>query len=129
MSEQKNKDFIRRYASALDGKPKPAEVVAEFVTDQELADHIAIFEAAFPSYAFLIEDLIAEGDKVVLRGTFQGVHKGELMGIPPTGKEARISLMLVYRIAGEKIVEHWMNADTFSLLQQIGAIPARAEVA
>jgi len=45
------------------------------------------------------------------------------MGIPATGKEATISVMLIYRIAGGKIVEHWMNADSLGLLQQLGAVP------
>jgi len=67
--------------------------------------------------------MIAEGDKVVVRSTFRGTHKGDLMGIPPTGKQVTMPLILIYRIADDKIVEHWMQADALGLLQQLGVIP------
>ncbi len=47
------------------------------------------------------------------------------MGIAPTGKQVAFSLMLIYRIADSKIVEHWMNADQLGLMQQLGVVPAR----
>jgi len=71
----------------------------------------------------IAEDMIAEGDKVVLRSTFRGTHKGDLMGIAPTGKQVTMPLILIYRIADDKIVEHWMQADALGLLQQLGVIP------
>jgi predicted ester cyclase len=124
MSPEENKAFIRRYFEALSGKDKPAAVVNRYVSDEELKHHIALYEAAFPSYQLIAEDMIAEGDKVVVRSTFRGTHKGDLMGIPPTGKQATMPLILIYRIADDKIVEHWMQADALGLLQQLGAIPA-----
>jgi predicted ester cyclase len=119
-----NKALIQRYYEALSGKDKPAEIVNIYVADEELKQHIEIFEAAFPRYQLIAEDMVAEDDKVAVRATFKGVHKGDLMGITPTGKEAAISLMLFYRIANGKIVEHWMNADQLGLMQQLGAVPA-----
>jgi predicted ester cyclase len=68
--------------------------------------------------------MVAEDDKVAVRATFRGTQKGEFFGIPATGKEVTVSLMLIYRIANGKIVEHWMNADQLSLMQQLEAIPA-----
>ncbi len=124
MSPEENKAFIRRYFEALSGKDKPATVVNRYVSDEELKHHIALYEAAFPSYQLIAEDMIAEGDKVVVRSTFRGTHKGDLMGIPPTGKQVTMPLILIYRIADDKIVEHWMQADALGLLQQLGAIPA-----
>ncbi len=124
MSPEANKAFIRRYFEALSGKDKPATVVNRYVSDEELKHHIALYEAAFPSYQLIAEDMIAEGDKVVVRSTFRGTHKGDLMGIPPTGKQVTMPLILIYRIADDKIVEHWMQADALGLLQQLGAIPA-----
>ena len=124
MSPEANKAFIRRYFEALSGKDKPAAVVNRYVSDEELKHHIALYEAAFPSYQLIAEDMIAEGDKVVVRSTFRGTHKGDLMGIPPTGKQVTMPLILIYRIADDKIVEHWMQADALGLLQQLGAIPA-----
>jgi len=108
MSPEENKAFIRRYFEALSGKDKPATVVNRYVSDEELKHHIALYEAAFPSYQLIAEDMIAEGDKVVVRSTFRGTHKGDLMGIPPTGKQVTMPLILIYRIADDKIVEHWM---------------------
>ena len=123
MSPEENKAFIRRYFEALSGKDKPAAVVNRYVSDEELKHHIALYEAAFPSYQLIAEDMIAEGDKVVVRSTFRGTHKGDLMGIPPTGKQVTMPLILIYRIADDKIVEHWMQADALGLLQQLGVIP------
>ena len=124
MSPEENKDFIRRYFEAISGKDKPSAVVNGYVTDEELKRHIAQFDAAFPSYQLTAEDMITEGDKVVVRSTFRGTHNGDFMGIPPTGKQVTIPVFLIYRIADDKIAEHWMQADSLGLLQQLGAIPA-----
>jgi predicted ester cyclase len=128
MSAQENKAFIERYFGALSGKDKPPAVVDQYVSDsdQELKEHIAFFEAAFPRYELIADDLIAEGDQVCVRTTFRGTHEGDLMGLAPTHKSATISIMLIYRIADGKIVEHWMVADQMSLMQQLGAIPTPA---
>lgn len=127
MSARENKQFITRYlAEVLSGQPKTKSLVKRFVADAELEEHIEFFEAAFPGYTLTAEDMVAEGDKVALRATFRGVHRGEFMGVPPTGKQVAIALMLIYRIADGKIVEHWMNADALSLMQQIGALPVPA---
>jgi predicted ester cyclase len=85
-----------------------------------------MFEAAFPGYDLEINDMVAEDDKVAIRATFHGTHRGEFQGIPPTGRDVSIPLMLIYRIASDRIVEHWMNADSLGLLQQLGAVPVPA---
>ncbi len=95
-------------------------MVNTYVTDEELKHHIALYEAAFPGYYLTAEDMIAEGDKVVVRSTFHGTHQGNLMGIAPTGKQVTMPLILIYRIADDKIVEHWMQAGSLGLLQQRG---------
>lgn len=124
MSTEDNKTFIRRYFDALSGKDKATAVVNRYVTDEELKHHIAFYEAAFPNYELIAEDMIAEGDKVVVRSTFRGTHKGDLMGIAPTGKQVTMPLMLIYRIADDKIVEHWMQADALGMMQRLGVVPA-----
>ena len=123
MSTEDNKTFIRRYFEAISGKDKATAVVHRYVTDEELKHHIALNEVAFPNYELIAEDMIAEGDKVVVRSTFRGTHKGDLMGIAPTGKQVTMPLILIYRIADDKIVEHWMQADALGMLQQLGVIP------
>jgi predicted ester cyclase len=83
-----------------------------------------VFEAAFPGYELSADDLIAEGDKVVLRATFHGTHRGDLMGVAPTGKSVTLPLIIVYRIADGKIADHWLAVDRMELMQQLGVLPA-----
>lgn len=121
-----NKAFVRRYLSALSGRDKPPSIVAEYVSnvDEALKRHIAAFEFAFPRYEMAAEDVLADGDKVAIRAIFRGVHRGDLQGIPPTGKLVTLPLLIIYRIASGKIVEHWMAYDQLSFLQQLGVAPA-----
>lgn len=73
-----------------------------------------------------IEDVIAEGDRVVVRLTSHGKHAGEFMGMPASGKEYAISEIHIFRIEDGKVAEHWRDADMLGLMQQIGAMPAPA---
>jgi len=75
---------------------------------------------AFPDIHLTIDDMIAEGDKVAMRITWTGTHKGEFMGIPPTNKKITIRAIFIERFAGGKIVEEWGMYDTLSLMQQLG---------
>jgi predicted ester cyclase len=125
MSSETNKKFIQEYLDALRTDKSPA-TLDKYINDEHLVQHIEMFESALPGYWIEAEDLIAEGDRVAMRGTVHGVHNGSLMGIPPTGKAIHISGFLIYRIADNKIVEHWMLADMPALLQQIGAMPVQS---
>ena len=78
--------------------------------------------AGFPDYQTIIDDLVAEGDKVVARITMSGTNTGNFMGIPPTGKHVSFTGIYIARIANGKIVEHWGEEDAVSLLQQLGAL-------
>src|SRR5580704_6442976 len=113
------KTLITDYLRTLSGQPKPLELVRRYVADERLAKHIAEIEAAFPSYEIIIEDLLAEGDKVVVRGEFRGIHRGPFAGIEPTGKSVSAGLIIIYAIASGRIVDHWMQFDLFTLLQQL----------
>ena len=73
----------------------------------------------FPDICFTFEEVIAEGDKVVSRGTFTATHCGEFLGIPPTGKQVTSSVVHVDRLEDGKIVEHWSLGDLLSVLQQL----------
>lgn len=79
---------------------------------------------AFPDQQLTIEGEIAEGDIVAARWTSRGTHKGELMGIPPTGKQFTHDGMTFYRLYNAKIVEAWFVADILGQMQQLGVIPA-----
>ena len=80
--------------------------------------------SAFTGGTSTVEDMIAEGDKVVSRLTFRGTHTGDLMGIPPTGKSVMISEIIIDRLADGKIVESWRLFDQMGMMQQLGVIPA-----
>jgi predicted ester cyclase len=105
-------DFVNH--SAPPGVPTGCEGV-ELVT--------AMFRAAFPDGRMTIEDMVAEGDKVVTRKTFRGTHRGELMGIAPTGKRVSIGLIDILRLERGKVVEHWSVVDNLGMLQQLGVVP------
>jgi len=124
MSADENKALINRYVAALSGKDKPAETVAQYVADDELKQHVAAFETAFPRYQLIADDLIAEGDRVAVRATVRGQHKGEFMGAPPTGKPVSLPLIIIYRVAKGKIVQHWLSVDRLALMEQLGLASA-----
>lgn len=88
---------------------------------------ITLFRTAFPDLKNTIEELVAEGDKVVGRVVARGTHRGEFQGIPPTGKQVTIEGIFIGRVAGGKIVETWEQFDAVSLLQQLGAMPPAGE--
>jgi predicted ester cyclase len=120
MPIEKNKAFIRRYFQALCAtEDKSPARFDQFVAEEALKQHLTIFEAIFPGYQLNAEDLVAEGDKVIVRASMTDTHPNELMGVPLTGQQVKVSLMLIYRSGEGKIVEHWMNADTLGLLQQL----------
>lgn len=124
MSADENKAFIRRYLSALSGQDKPLSVIRQYVAEEEAAliEHILDAEHAFPHYELVVEDLIAEGDKVNVRARFRGVHRGEFMGIPATGREFDVAAFVTYRISNNRIVEHWLLPDSLALMQQLGVV-------
>jgi predicted ester cyclase len=126
MSPEETKAFIRRYFEALNVEGKSAAVLDRYITDEELKQHIAQFESVFPGYQLTAEDMIAEGDEVVVRAALHGTHNGTLMGTRPTGKQVTVPFIIIYRLASGKIAQHWMQADMVGLLQQIGALPASA---
>jgi steroid delta-isomerase-like uncharacterized protein len=75
---------------------------------------------AFPDLHVSIEDVIGEGDRVVVRVTLRGTHQGELMGIAPTGKSVAVTGISIMRVANGKFLEEWVNTD---LIQQLGVLP------
>ena len=87
------------------------------------------FRASFPDWHSTFEELVAEGDRVAERWTGRGTHRGELWGIPPTGKRVEALGSVFYRIAGGRIVEFRGQFDMMGLMQQLGVIspPQHAE--
>jgi steroid delta-isomerase-like uncharacterized protein len=85
---------------------------------------VGMYRAAYPDLKVTVDDLIAEGDKVVGRWTARGTNTGKLGDMPPTGKQATIMGISILLITGGKVAEQWTNWDTLGMLQQLGVIPA-----
>jgi steroid delta-isomerase-like uncharacterized protein len=90
---------------------------------------VTTYRTAFPDLRFAIEEQIAEGDMVVTRWVARGTHRGELMGLAPTGKEVTTPGITISRISGGQIVEDVVSYDAMGLMQQLGAIPMPGQVA
>jgi ketosteroid isomerase-like protein len=87
---------------------------------------ITTCRAAFHGLHVTIDDIMADGDKVTARFTARGVHKGEFMGLPPTGKAITMTGIEIFRIKEEKIAELWGEANLMGLMQQLGILPGSA---
>jgi steroid delta-isomerase-like uncharacterized protein len=136
MSVEENKAVVRQFFETFSRNDFAA---FEAVTSQDIVYHTAppgispgiqgyrelmgMYHGAFPDMQLTIDDVLAEGDKVVTRFTPSGTHRGELMGIAPTGKRVSIDGISIVRVAGGKVVEEWDQLDMLGMLQQMGAIP------
>jgi steroid delta-isomerase-like uncharacterized protein len=101
--------------------PSPGQLAGR----EGLKQFIASLRSASPDVHFTIDDVIAEGDRVVTRWTARGTHHGDLMGAPPTGKRITVSAIAIDRIVNGRIVEHWAVRDDLGLVQQLGLIPSQ----
>ena len=138
MSTEENKASVRRFSEEVFNKKKLAAIDDFYAPN--LIDHslpagvpggiegqrqgIAMLLTAFPDLHLMVEDIIAEGDKIVVRMTFRGTHQGAFVGIPPTGKQVTVTEIAILRIANGKAIEQWTNVDELGLMQQLGVIPA-----
>ncbi len=84
---------------------------------------IAMLHTGMSDVRYTIEDLIAEGDRVMYRWTLRGRHTGPFMGIPPTGNRIAIDGIDLFRIEAGRIAESWVAADALGMLQQLGVLP------
>ena len=108
------KDHVGTGPGTLPGLPDGPDGTKQLVT---------VYRNAFPDVQFMVDEQIAEGDKVFTRWTAHGTHKGELAGIPATGKPATVTGIAVDRIANGMIAESWGLFDQFGMMQQLGVIP------
>jgi len=94
-------------------------------TGAQVLKHVwAVLLAAFPDLQLNVEDLIGEDDKVVARIVVTGTHRGDYMGVEPTGKSIAYDEIFIFRFANGRVVETWGVVDVFSQLKQLGVIPA-----
>lgn len=137
MSIEANKTLIRRMIEEDLNTGDPAVTEQVFATD--FFDHtnppgmqhgweghkqiLKLFRAAFPDVMWTITDMIAEGDKVMVRLIWRGTHTGDFFGIPATGKTVEVHGTHLLRVANGRIVEHWGNDDDLGLMRQLGLVP------
>jgi predicted ester cyclase len=95
---------------------------------QAMKEHVSGWLMSFPDLRFTIEQMIAEGDRVVSQLVMEGTHQGTWMGISPTSKKLQIRMMVIHRIANSKIAEDWVLVESLGLFQQLGAVPDTAEL-
>ena len=137
MSVEQNKAIARRWGEEVWGKGSldaidellAADIIFNYPPPgvapnrEAYKQTVTMFQVALPDIQYTVEDMVAEGDRVAVRWTGRGTHKGEFMGIPPTGKPVTITGISILRIAGGKIVEEWTEDDILGVLQQLGVFP------
>ena len=133
MSEA-NKDLARRSWELLENRDILDEVYATDLVwhepDQDIRgleearQFVTMYKSAFPDLSATVEEVIAEGEKVVTRYTLRGTHQGEIAEFgPPTGRQMELQGITIHHIEDGKIVEDWERYDNLSILQQLGRVP------
>jgi steroid delta-isomerase-like uncharacterized protein len=136
MSQETKQVIQRFYDEAINGRKLDVIdelTAADFVEHEEMPglgpgregvkQFFAMMETAFPDFQMKIEDVIAEGDKGVVRSTLSGTHQGEFMGVPATGKSVSVTVIDIIRVSGGKLTEHWGVSDTAAMMEQLGVGP------
>jgi steroid delta-isomerase-like uncharacterized protein len=95
----------------------------EYSGREAAKQQIKMYRAAFPDLVVTIDDIFESGDRVAMRWTARGTHRGELMGLAPTGTQTTTTGITIDRYADGKVVESWTNWDTLGLMRQLGAAP------
>lgn len=103
--------------------PQPVPGAHSTTGPDAIRSFASMFREAIPDLSVSIDDVIASGDKVVTRVTWQGTQKGPLFGADPTGKHMRFTGIDIVRIEDGKFVEHWGQVDVLAALDQLGFLP------
>jgi steroid delta-isomerase-like uncharacterized protein len=90
---------------------------------------VSTYFAAFPDLDVVLDEEIAEGDRVAIRYGWTGTHRGAFMGIPATGKHVRVAGTVFFQIVDDKIAVEWHQDDVLGLLQQLDVVPAPGQPA
>ena len=133
-----NKQFMRRFVEEVINR-KNLDAIDEFAAEdfveyvpfpgqgpgrEGLKYAISIFLSAFPDIQWMLEEQIAEGEKVVSRFTMTGTHLGDFLGIPATGKSVKVWGVVIDEVRDGKFAGSRIIMDTLGLMQQLGAIPS-----
>ena len=140
MTAEESKTIVRRFYDEVMGQGR-VELLDELM-DPNFVDHgealfdspqgrenlrqgIVAAQGVLPNLNVELEDIIAEGDLVGVRGTMRCTHAGTFLGVPGTGHELRWKGLAMFRIADGKIAERWFNSDSVSIVRQLGLATAR----
>jgi steroid delta-isomerase-like uncharacterized protein len=145
MSAEENKALVHREMEELFNHTGNLDAVEEIVSPDYVSyeptsgevrgiegarQFAANYRQAFPDLENIVEDMVSEGDKVVVRFRARGTHDGETEAFgPPTGKRMDITGITIKRVADGKIAEAWTNFDALGMMQQLGMIPEAAQQA
>jgi steroid delta-isomerase-like uncharacterized protein len=135
MTSEESKAIVLRWFAELDrgNLDIVEELIAEEYVDHNPAlpnlppgregvrQYVRILKAAFPDALHVIDDILAEGNKVMTRVTARGTFLGECIGYQPTGRTVEISGIAVHRIENGRLIEHWAHADIAGFMQQLGS--------
>lgn len=139
MSNEENKAVVQRMFEAINANN--LEGVAELLTDdatvhtsvpgvppgkEGFRGFVGLYLEAFPEQHVDVHELIAEGDRVLARHTHHVTHGGDFAGLPPSGRQAVVDGLELFRVRDGRVAEMWHHDDLLSLMQQLGAIPAPA---
>ena len=128
MSVETNKAVIRDLLEGVNGATAHGGTLDAHPGMADMQPFIAMMSAAFADIHCEVKELLGEGDWVACRTIWRGTHRGEFMGIPATGRTVEWEVILTYRFADGKIVEHHGQGDTLGQLQQLGTQPATVGV-
>lgn len=95
---------------------------------EAIKEHVAGWIVSFPDLRFSIEQMLSEGDRVMMQLLMEGTHQGAWLGIPASGKKIQIRMFTVHRVAQGKIVEDWVLVESLGFFQQLGVIPNTEEL-
>ena len=134
---EKNKAIVRRYYDEIMNAGK-WDVVDELLAPDfqgfrespgdernrdQIKEIVTYLSSSSSDCRWIVEDLLAEGDKVIARWVWEGIHTGDYLGVPGTGKHFRMAGTDIWQLRDGKLVGHWWAGDVYGFMQQVGAIP------
>jgi steroid delta-isomerase-like uncharacterized protein len=134
-----NETLVRRFFEEFCNQRRSA-VADELIADEYVAhgpqappaegpdgvrERVGLYQEAVDGH-WNVEEMFSAGDRVIARWTGTGTHRGELMGVEPTGQPIKVDAISIFRISNGKITEEWTVWDALGLLQQVGAVPVPA---
>jgi len=135
MSPKENMRIVRRIYEEVFDRHNLAVIDELYATDfvyhspgnpdsdrEGLKQGFAVYLAAFPDVRMTVEDIFAAEDRVAVRFTARGTHRGEYLGVPPTGRQVTVTAILIHRLVDGKMMEDWEWSDQLGIMQQLGIV-------